>query len=163
MTASLIFHLANEMGDYTEQQLQEMKDGFDLFDTYSEGTITYAQVGDVIRAFGQDPSNAEVVVALGNPKKEEMTVKKLTFEQFLPVLSQITKTVKPGCLEDFIEGLRIFDKENNGTIMAAELRHVLCTLGEKMTEEQVDQLMAGQEDVDGNVNYTKFCEIMMDG
>ena len=37
MTASLIFHLANEMGDYTEQQLQEMKDGFDLFDTYSEG------------------------------------------------------------------------------------------------------------------------------
>merc|ERR1719468_737723 len=128
-----------------------MKDGFDLFDTYGEGSITYAQVGDVIRAFGQDPS------------KEEMTVKKLTFEQFLPVLSQITKTVKPGCLEDFIEGLRIFDKENNGTIMAAELRHVLCTLGEKMTEEQVDQLMAGQEDVDGNVNYTKFCEIMMDG
>merc|ERR1719354_1269343 len=62
---------------------------------------------------GDHLSIAGVVTALGNPKKEEMTVKKLTFEQFLPVLSQITKTVKPGCLEDFIEGLRIFDKENN--------------------------------------------------
>jgi len=82
------------MGDYTDSQLQEMKDGFDLFDTYGEGSITYAQVGDVIRAFGQDPSNAEVVTALGNPKKEEMTVKKLTFEQFLPVLSQHSETPK---------------------------------------------------------------------
>jgi len=151
------------MGDFTETQLQEMKDGFDLFDTFSEGTITYAQVGDVLRAFGQDPSNADVVQVLGNPKKEEMTVKKMTFEEFLPVMSQMQKTLKPGCLEDFVEGLRIFDKENNGTIMAAELRHVLCTLGEKMPEEQVDALMAGQEDVDGNVNYTKFCEVMMEG
>ena len=79
------------------------------------GHITYAQVGDVIRAFGQDPSNAEVVVALGNPKKEEMTVKKLTFEQFLPVLSQITKTVKPGCLEDFIEGLIVLNFTKSST------------------------------------------------
>lgn len=140
-----------------------MRDGFDLFDTYSEGHITYDKVGDVIRAFGHDPSNAEVVVALGNPKKEEMTVKKLTFEEFLPVMNQLVKTLKPGCLEDFVEGLRIFDKEQNGTIMAAELRHVLCTLGEKMSEEQVDALMQGMEDVDGNVNYTKFCEVMMDG
>ena len=43
------------------------------------------------------------------------------------------------------------------------LLRLSCNTGEKMTEEQVDQLMAGQEDVDGNVNYTKFCEIMMDG
>ena len=151
------------MGDFTDEQMQEMKDGFELFDIHKEGSVTYDQVGDIIRAFGQDPSNAEVVHALGNPKKEEMTVKKMTFEEFLPVLNQITKTLKPGCLEDYVEGLRIFDKENNGTIMAAELRHVLCTLGEKMDEAAVDQMMAGQEDVDGNVNYTKFCELMMEG
>ena len=39
--------------------------------------------------------------------------------------------------EDFIEGLRHFDKDGNGFISAAELRHLLTTLGEKLNDEEV--------------------------
>ena len=37
----------------------------------------------------------------------------------------------------------MFDKEGNGFIGAGELRYVLTQLGEKMTDEEVDELLKG--------------------
>ena len=43
-------------------------------------------------------------------------------------------------VDDFVEGLKHFDKEGNGLISAVELRHLLTGLGEKMSEEEVEIL-----------------------
>jgi len=58
--------------------------------------------------------------------------------------------------EYFMECFRVFDRGCNGLISAAELRHVLSSLGDKMTDEEVDSLLVGFEDNQGQVYYEDF-------
>lgn len=57
----------------------------------------------------------------------------------------------------------MFDRNCNGLVNAAELRHVLCSLGDKLSVEEVDQLLVGFEDNQGQVLYEEFVKHIMSG
>lgn len=48
----------------------------------------------------------------------------------------------------------MFDKNNDGLISNIELRHVMTSLGERLSEEEVDDMIKEADlDGDGQVNY----------
>ncbi|XP_039266962.1 myosin catalytic light chain, smooth muscle-like isoform X4 [Styela clava] len=151
------------MADFSDDRIQECQEAFELFDKAANGKVFINQVGDIIRSLGRNPTNADILKVLGNPKKEDLATKDVSFSEFLPMLAQIERQTERGSYEDFVEGLRVFDKENNGTVMGAELRHVLSTLGEKMSEEEVESLLQGQEDANGCINYEAFVKQILNG
>ena len=56
--------------------------------------------------------------------------------------------------DEIREAFRVFDKDGNGYISAAELRHVMTSLGEKLTEEEVEEMIIEADtDGDGQLNY----------
>ena len=59
--------------------------------------------------------------------------------------------------EELKEAFRVFDKDGNGFISAAELRHIVTNLSEKLTDKEVDEMIR-EADIDGNgqINYEEF-------
>lgn len=60
---------------------------------------------------------------------------------------------------------RVFDKDNNGVITSTELRRVMTNLGEKLSEEEVEDMIKEADiDGDGMVNYDgKFLTVQWAG
>ncbi|PKU27840.1 hypothetical protein llap_21856 [Limosa lapponica baueri] len=58
------------MIEFSQAQQDDFKEAFLLFDRTGDAKITLSQVGDIIRALGQNPTNAEINKILGNPSKE---------------------------------------------------------------------------------------------
>ena len=59
----------------------------------------------------------------------------IDFPEFLSLMARKMKDTDTE--EELIEAFKVFDRDGNGFISAAELRHVMTNLGEKLTDEEV--------------------------
>jgi len=140
----------------------DKKEVFNLFDDVGDGKIDGTKVGTLARALGLKPTQAQVTKVLGQEIKREGE-KRFSLEEFLPIYEQLQKEKEVGTMADFMEGLRVFDKDESGKILVAELRHALLALGERLTIDEADEIVAGVEDAEGMVNYESFIKRVMAG
>ncbi|GCB78203.1 hypothetical protein scyTo_0017715 [Scyliorhinus torazame] len=117
-------NVAGEADQLTEEQIAEFKEAFSLFDKDGDGTITTKELGTVMRSLGQNPTEAEL---------QDM-INEVDFPEFLTMMARKMKDTDSE--EEIREAFRVFDKDGNGYISAAELRHVMTNLGEKLTDEE---------------------------
>jgi len=83
--------------------------------------------------------------------------------QFNDFVKMMAKKMKDTDNEDeIIEAFKVFDKEGHGYIPATELRHVMTSLGEKLTNEECDEMIR-EADIDntGQINYVEFTRMML--
>ncbi|KAI4483959.1 hypothetical protein M0804_007415 [Polistes exclamans] len=139
----------------------EAEFAFSIYDADGTNSIDAIDLGNVLRALNLNPTNA-TIEKLGGTKKRGEKIMKL--DEFLPIFSQCKKDKEQGCFEDFVECLKLYDKQEDGTMLAAELSHTLLTLGERLSDAEVETVLKDcmdPEDDDGFIPYTPFLKKMM--
>merc|ERR1711870_3690 len=129
-----------------------IKEAFGVFDTNKDGLLDPQDIAQVIRAIGKNPTQKEaneIAKEAGGP---------VTVDQVAKFCKR--KFPKPS---DQDRGMRAafeaLDKDGNGTIMEAELRQILTTLGDALTIKELDLILREIEtDSFGNIYYDSFVD-----
>ncbi|CAF3401999.1 unnamed protein product [Rotaria socialis] len=146
------------MPGLTDEISADIRDVFSLYDDRGDDHIPKHYLGEAIRALGLNPTEAEIHLLLTDLNR----VERLSMQQFQVIFERLSRqkeSVAPA--EEFADGLRVFDKDGNGLIPATELRHLLTTLGERLTDDEVEQLTYEFEDKQGMVVYEDFIKAVL--
>jgi calmodulin len=141
----------------TEKE-ERMRDAFNLYDRKGEGRIQTSDLGSVIRCCGNNPSQQQIKDLI-----EDFDPESTGFIDVNTFKTIMKKNVgSSNVKEDIKEAFKIFDKENSGYISVVELRHVLTTLGERLSNSDVDDFLKNAHiEKDGTINFDTFMKILL--
>lgn len=146
------------MGDYfTSEDFEEFKEDFKSF--FPKGYVTSKELGTVMRALGkQNILDDELKDMISEIETKE--AEKVDEKEFMVMMAKKMKSSDTE--EELIEAFKVFDRDGNGVISPGELKHVMNTLGEKMTDDEIEMMIeAADIDKDGSVNYQDFVRMML--
>ena len=138
----------------TEEQIEFFKESFNRFDKDGNGFINTHELASILRSLGQKHTEAELQEIISEVDIDGNG--SIDFPEFLTIMARKMKE-NNNKDEEIHEIFKVFDKEGNGFISVAELSHVMISLGEEITEEEVKEMIKEADiDGDGQVSYEDF-------
>jgi len=143
----------------TPEQVAEFKEAFDLFDKNGDGQVTASELGAVMESLGHCPTEEQLMDMVH--EVDENGNGCIELDEFIKMMS---RTVQESESEkELREAFKVFDKDKDGFISAAELRNVMYNLGEELSELEIFEMIEEADlDGDGRVNFKEF-KVMMQG
>ena len=119
--------------ELTEEQRQEIKEAFDLFDTDGSGSIDAKELKVAMRALGFEPKREEIKKMISDLDQEGNGV--IEYNDFLELMT--VKMAERDPMQEMMKAFRLFDEDDTGKISFKNLRRVAKELGENMTDEEI--------------------------
>ena len=118
------------------------------------GTVTTKQLGTVMRSLGRNSTEAELKDMINEVDADENGA--IDFREFSSLMAREMKDTDTE--EELVEAFKVLDRDGNDFISAADLRHVMTNLGEKLTDEELDETIR-EADVDVQVPHIRNLQI----
>ncbi|CAH1228139.1 calmodulin-like [Branchiostoma lanceolatum] len=142
----------------THEQIMEFREAFSAIDQDGDGVIRSKELGKLMRAMGENPTEQEV---------EEIVVQldldgdgTIDFPEFLNVMVK-----RLFASEDQSEWLRsafrAFDMDGSGYISLPELEHVMTEMCDNITDEEIKEMFdLFDVNKDGRLSFQEFATIL---
>ena len=157
----------------SSDEINELKDAFDLFDTNKTGYIELNELSHALSTLiynnnnhnnnslptPQNRKNKMISQILTKIDKESNKSNKIDFDIFLNIMT--SKITNKDSKENILKIFDLFDYNNKGNINFDDLKRVCMELGEDISNDELKEMIS-RADLDGKgfVNKDEFFKVM---
>ena len=142
-----------------DPKTRELNEAFRMFDRDKDGLINYIELGYVLQSQGFNLSNQELIDMISDVDENEDD--KITFEEFLILMHSRLK--KADIENELNEAFNAYDKNGKGVISVKEFKRIINTLGDKICDEEVDEIIQKVDPKNrGYIDYKELTKIIVE-
>lgn len=141
-----------------DEQIAELREIFRNFDRNNDGKLTQLELGSLLRSLGLKPSEEQVEGLIQAADKNNNGM--IEFSEFIALVApDLIPSKCPYTEQQLRQLFKMFDRDGNGYITAAELAHSMAKLGHALTaEELTGMIKEADTDGDGCINFQEFSQ-----
>eukprot|EP01097_Dermamoeba_algensis_P001024 TRINITY_DN1389_c0_g1_i1.p1 TRINITY_DN1389_c0_g1~~TRINITY_DN1389_c0_g1_i1.p1 ORF type:complete len:149 (+),score=50.92 TRINITY_DN1389_c0_g1_i1:78-524(+) len=144
------------MGDLSQEQIQELKEAFKMFDVDKAGGITKASLKKITTQLGVAATDDEISKMI--EEADSRGKGKVEFNDFIAMFARRLK--KMDTTDDIALAFSCYDTSGKGYLSREDLTKVLKETGKLNDKEIRDFIGFAEPDEDGNVDYEKLARRM---
>merc|ERR1712099_207972 len=144
-----------------KKEIDAINFAFDVYDFKGDGKVDAFYIGDLIRACNLNPTMNTIENMCGGLKEKGKRM--IVLDEMYPIFKKAKDSKDTGGIHDFVEILKLYDKNEDKTILSKDLFRLLTNLGEKLSKEEAKGLMnelCDPEDDEGFTPFMPFLERM---
>ncbi|KAK8690983.1 hypothetical protein V6N13_074504 [Hibiscus sabdariffa] len=141
-----------------DEQITQLRAIFRSFDHNNDGSLTQLELGSLLRSLGLKPSSDQLQALI--QKADTNNNGLVEFSEFVSLVAPELLSEKSPYNEEQLKQLfKMFDRDGNGYITAAELAHSMAKLGHALTvEELTGMIKEADTDGDGMISFEEFSQ-----
>uniref|UniRef100_A0A182NQ44 EF-hand domain-containing protein n=1 Tax=Anopheles dirus TaxID=7168 RepID=A0A182NQ44_9DIPT len=143
---------SNVLAMFDQLQIEEFKEAFSMIDRDQDGFIEKADLRDLLTSLGKNPTEEYLEAMMSEAPGP------INFTMFLTMFAERMKVTDPK--EVIKNAFGCFDEKNTGVINEDWLRELLTTTGDRLTDEEVDELFRVAPIKNGLLDYNEFTRIL---
>lgn len=145
----------NDRPGLTEEEIEEIKEAFSLFDTDGSGTIDPKELKAAMHSLGFDKKSPTVYEMISELEERN---KEITFDDFLDAISNKlgNRETRDGINRIF----DLFDDDHSDSINLNNIRRVAKELGETMSAEELKEMLQRASSNGDEITREDFYNIM---